>query len=183
MDLHNRLEVFQAPAHLLDLLPDIRAGHGAERDQHLGARGFQDFRDLMRLEQRIDGIGDAGRFGAEQRDECLGQQRKQEAHHIAAVDAEGVKHVGGLRHARDEIAMADDDRIVGRVRIGEKLDRGRIGIVGRTQSDGIVGALRGDAICVRIFSKARTSASVAKLGYSLPMMRSSKCTPAMLSVP
>ena len=71
----------------------------------------------MGLQQGVDGIGDACRFGAEQRYKSLGQQRKQQTDDIATADAESLKHVGGLRHARDEIAVADDDRVVGRVRI------------------------------------------------------------------
>ena len=132
MDLYNRLEVFQAAAHLFDLLPDVRTGHGAERNQHFGARSFQDFGDLIRLEQRVDGIGDPRRLRAEESDKGLRQQRQQEAHHGVAVHAEGMKHIGGLRHVRDEITVADDDRLVGRIRIRQVLDRGSIGIVGRT---------------------------------------------------
>ena len=131
VDLHNRLKVFQAPAHLLDLLPDVGAGHGTEGDQHASARGFQDLGDLIGLQQRVDGIGDARRLGAEERDKGLRQQRKQQTHNIVASDAERVKHIASLRHAREEIAVADNDRFVGRVRVGEILDRGRIGIVGR----------------------------------------------------
>ena len=104
-DLHDRLQMLQLPAHLLDLLPDVRARHRAERHQHRGARGLQDFRDLVRLQQRVDGIGDAGGLGAEQRDEGIRQQRQQEAHDIVLADAERMEHVGGLRHAADEIAI------------------------------------------------------------------------------
>ena len=183
MDLHDRLEVLQLAADLLHFLPDVGAGHGAERDQDLGVRGLEDFRDLMRLQKRVDGIGDAGGFGAEQRHKGLGQQRKQEAHHVAAADTERVKHVGGLRHARDEIAVADDDWRVGRVGIGQELDGGCIGIVGGAELNGIIGALGGDAVSVRDLFEGTDVGSEAKVGYSLPMRRSSEWMPVILCPP
>ncbi len=57
-----------------------------------------------------------------------------------------MEHVGGLRHAREEVAVGDDERRVGRVGIGQELDRGCIGIVGRTKPDRVIGARRGDAV-------------------------------------
>ncbi len=45
---------------------------------------------------------------------------------------ERVKHIGSLRHAREEIAVAYHDRLVCWMRIGEVLDREGIGIVGCT---------------------------------------------------
>ena len=57
--------------------------------------------------QRVDGVGDAGGLGAEQRDEGIRHQRQQEAHDIVRADAQRMKHVGGLRDAADEIAVAD----------------------------------------------------------------------------
>jgi hypothetical protein len=63
--------------------------------------------------------------------------------------AKRVKHVGCLCHARDEVAVADDDGRVRRVGVGEKLDRRRIGIVRRAELDRVIGALGGDAVGVR----------------------------------
>ena len=166
--------MLQLAADLLDLLPYVRAGHGAERDKDCCVRGLQDFCDLMRLQKRVDGIGDAGGLGAEQRDKGLRQQRKQEADDVATPDSERVEHVGGLRHARDEIAVGDHDRRVGRVGIGEELDRGRIGITGGPELDGIIGALGGDAVSVRDLLEGTDVGSEAKVGYSLPMRRSSE---------
>jgi hypothetical protein len=44
--------------------------------------------------------------------------------------SERVEHVGGFRHARDEIAMGNYYWRVCRVGIGEGLDGGCIGILG-----------------------------------------------------
>ncbi len=129
--LHNGFEVLEPPRTCSTFCQMSVPGIGPRATSTRRARGIQDFRDLMRLQQRIDGIGDAGGLGAEQRDECLGKQRQQETHDIALADAEGMKHVGGLRHARDKIAMGDDDGFIRRISIGQELDGGRIGIVGR----------------------------------------------------
>src|SRR5439155_19134614 len=64
--LHDRLEVLELRADLLDLLPDVGPRHWTERHQDLGICSLQDLRDLVRLQQRIDGIGDAGSLCAEQ---------------------------------------------------------------------------------------------------------------------
>jgi len=84
-----------------------------------------------------------------------------------------MEHVGGLRHARDEIAVGNYYWRVCRVSIGEELDGGCIGILGGPELNGIIGALGGDAVSVRTCSNARTSTPEAKVGYSLPMRRSS----------
>src|SRR3984957_9287471 len=145
-DLHDRLEMLEMTANLLDLLPDVGARHRPERHQHRRARGFQDFRDLVRLQQRVDGIGNAGGLGAEQRDERFRQQRQHEAHDVVFADAERMEHVGGLCHPREEVAVGDDERRVGRVGIGQELDRRCSGIVGRAEPDRVIGARRGDAV-------------------------------------
>ncbi len=64
------LRCLSCGADLLDLLPDVGARHRPERHQDLRVRSFQDLRDLVRLQQRIDGIGDAGGLRAEQRHEA-----------------------------------------------------------------------------------------------------------------
>ncbi|MGY4358199.1 hypothetical protein ACVW0J_004692 [Bradyrhizobium sp. i1.7.7] len=147
--LHDRLEMFQLRADLLDLLPDVGARHRPERNQNLGVRGLKDLRDLVRLEQGIDGIGDARGLGAEQRHEGIGHQRQHEADDVALLDAERVKHVGGLRDARDEIAIGDHERRVGRIGVLQELDRGPVGVARRTEPDGVISALGRDAIGVR----------------------------------
>src|SRR5215469_16772714 len=149
VDLHDGFEALELASYPLHFLPDIRAGRGAERNKNGDACGFQDFRDLMRFQNRIDGIGDASRFRTKQGHKGLGQQRKQEAYHVTAANAEDVKHVGGLRHTIDEIAIGHDDWFIVRVGIGEKLDSGGIEIVGGAQLDGIIGALGGNTVCVR----------------------------------
>ncbi|MGY3074422.1 hypothetical protein ACVWZZ_000793 [Bradyrhizobium sp. LM6.10] len=103
----------------------------------------------MRLQERIDGIGDARGFRAEQRHEGIGHQRQHEADDVALLDAERVKHVGGLRDARDEVAVRHNDRRVGGIGILQELDRRLVGVARRTQSDRVVGALGRDAIGVR----------------------------------
>jgi len=105
--------------------------------------------DLVRLEQRIDGIGDAGGFRAEQRHEGVGHQRQHEADDVALLRAERVKHVGGLRDAADEVAVRDHDRRVRRIGVLQELDRGPVGIARRAEPDGVIGALGRDAIGVR----------------------------------
>ena len=47
---------------------------------------------------------------------------------------------------REEVAVADDERRVGRVGIGQELNRGRIGIEGRAEPDRVIGARRGEAV-------------------------------------
>jgi hypothetical protein len=59
-----------------------------------------------------------------------------------------MEHVGGLRHARDEIAVGNHNWRVCGVGIGEELDSGSIGILGSPELDGIIGALGDDAVCV-----------------------------------
>ena len=147
--LHDRLEMLELRPDLFDLLPDVGARHRPERHQDFRVRGLQDLRDLVRLEQRIDGIGDAGGLRAEQRHEGVGHQRQHEADDVALLDAERVKHVGGLRDARDEVAIRDHDRRVGRIGILQELDRRPVGVARRTEPDGVVGALGRDAIGVR----------------------------------
>src|SRR4051795_12243502 len=61
--LHDRLEMLELRPDLFDLLPDVSAWHWPERHQDRCVRGFQDLNDLVRLQQRIDGIGDAGGLG------------------------------------------------------------------------------------------------------------------------
>ncbi|MGY3144997.1 hypothetical protein ACVWYQ_001996 [Bradyrhizobium sp. USDA 3397] len=123
-------------------------GIGPERHQDLGVRGFQDFGELVRLEQRIDGIGDAGGLGAEQSDERIRHQGQHEADNVALLGAERVKHVGGLGDARDEIAVRDHQRRVGRIGILQELDRRPVGIALGTKPDGVIGALGRDAVGV-----------------------------------
>ena len=65
VDLYDGLEVFQLPSYLLDLPPYVCARHRAEGHKDLGVSRLKDFRDLMRLEKRIDRIGDSGGFGTE----------------------------------------------------------------------------------------------------------------------
>ena len=147
--LHDRLEVLEATAHLLDLLPDVGAGQGTERHQHLGLGGLQDLGDLVRLQQRVDRVGDASGLCAEQRGESFRHQGQHEADDVIGADAERMKHVGGLRHLRDEIAIGDHDRRVGRIGIWQELDRRRVRIGGSPAFEGLVGALCGDAFAVR----------------------------------
>jgi hypothetical protein len=59
-----------------------------------------------------------------------------------------VEHVGGLRDAGNEIAVRDHKRRVGRIGIGQKLERWRIGISARAEPDRIIGALGGDPVLV-----------------------------------
>ena len=149
VDLHDCFKVLQLAADLLHFLPYVRAGHGAKRDKNCCVRGLQDFCDLIRLQKRVDGIGDAGCLGAEQRHKGLRQKRKQEAYHLATPVSERVEHVGGLRHARDEIAVGNYYWRICRISIGEELDGGCIGILGGPELNGIIGALGGDAVSVR----------------------------------
>lgn len=103
----------------------------------------------MRLQERIDGIGDAGGFRAEQRYKGVRHQRQHEADDVALLHAQRVKHVGGLRDARDEVAVRDHDRRVGGIGILQELDRRPVGVADRTQPDGVIGAVGRDAIGVR----------------------------------
>ena len=64
------------------------------------------------------------------------------------ADAERVKHVGGLRHAREEIAVGDHDRRIGRIGILQELERRRVGIARSAEPEGVVGALGRDAVGV-----------------------------------
>jgi hypothetical protein len=57
-----------------------------------------------------------------------------------------MEHVGGLRQAREEVAVGNDERRVGRVGIGQELDRGCVRIVGRAEPYRVIGACRGDAV-------------------------------------
>jgi hypothetical protein len=102
----------------------------------------------MRLQKRVDGIGDAGRFGAEQSDKSFREKRKHEAYDVIIANSQRMEHVGGLRHSRDEIAVGNHDGRVCRVGIGEELDSGSIGIFGCPELDGIIGALGCDALGV-----------------------------------
>lgn len=60
-----------------------------------------------------------------------------------------MKHVGGLRDARDEVAVGDDERRVGRIGVLQKLDRRHDGVARSSELDGIIGALGRDAVGVR----------------------------------
>src|SRR6476469_4899648 len=73
IDLNDRLQLLQFAAYFDDLIPDVTALRWSKRDQHLGPGRLQDLGDLMRFEQGVHGIGNAGCFGAEQRDETLRQ--------------------------------------------------------------------------------------------------------------
>ena len=145
----DRLESRQLLADALDLDPEFGAGLRAHRDQHLGVGRAQDLGDLRRLQQRIDRVGDARGLRAEQRHEALGQQRQQEAHHVVRADAQRVEHVGGLRHARHELPVAQGQRRFARVGIGQELQGRRLGVARGSQSQRLVGALGGDALVVR----------------------------------
>ncbi|MET4113723.1 hypothetical protein ABIB85_000138 [Bradyrhizobium sp. JR1.5] len=133
---------------LLDFLPDVCARHRPERHQDFCVRRFQNLRDLVRLQQGVDGIGDTGGLRAEQRYEGVRQQRQHEADDVALLHAKRVKHVGGLRDARDEVAVRDHDRRVGGIGILQELDRRSVGVAGRPEPDGVVSALGRDAIGV-----------------------------------
>ncbi|MHC2577439.1 hypothetical protein ACVMHR_002178 [Bradyrhizobium diazoefficiens] len=71
----------------------------------------------------LTGFGDAGGFRAEQRHEGVGHQRQHEADDVALLRAERVKHVGGLRDARHEVAVRDHNRRIGRIGVLQELDR------------------------------------------------------------
>ncbi|MGY3420066.1 hypothetical protein ACVWZW_000541 [Bradyrhizobium sp. F1.13.4] len=147
--LYDRLEMLELRLDLLDFLPDVCARHRPERHQDFCVRRFQNLRDLVRLQERIDGIGDAGGLCAEQRYKGVRHQRQHEADDVALLDTKRVKHVGGLRDARDEVAVRDHDRRVGRIGVLQELERRPVGVTGRTQPDGVVSALGRDAIGVR----------------------------------
>ena len=94
VDLHDGPEVFQFPSYLLDLPPYVCARHGTEGHKDLGVSRLEDFRDLLRLEKRIDRIGDTSGFGTEQRDKRLWQERKQEAHDVGPLRADAGERNG-----------------------------------------------------------------------------------------
>ena len=71
-------------------------------------------------EQRIDRIGDAGGLGTEQRAEALRHERQQQADDVARADAERVKGVRGLRHAVEELAVAEAKRRLVGLGVGEE---------------------------------------------------------------
>src|SRR5262249_33633997 len=72
--------------------------------------------------------------------------RQQEAHDIMAANTQRMKHVGRLRDARDEVAVRDDDGLIGRIGVGQESYRGRIGIFGCAEPDRLKGALPGDPL-------------------------------------
>ena len=126
-------------------------------------RRLQDFRDLVRLQERVDGIGDAGGLGPEQRHESIWHQRQQEAHDLAWTYAQRMKHVGGLRDAADEIAVADHEGLVGRIGVGEEFYRGRVRIVRGAELDRLIGARCGDTVGVGGFLEIQNLGVAGKI--------------------
>src|SRR3954462_4132602 len=71
-----------------------------------------------------------------------------------------MKHVGGLRRPRDQVAIGDDERRVTEVGVGQKLERRRIRIGGGAALDRLERALRGDALAIgRLLEGADVSRS------------------------
>jgi hypothetical protein len=59
-----------------------------------------------------------------------------------------MEHVGGLRDAADKITVADDDRLIGWIGVGQELDGRRIRVVGCAELEGVIGACCSNAVCV-----------------------------------
>ncbi len=99
-DAEQHRRVGQLAQRRLDLGPQPRHEIRIGRQQHPAARLAQQRGDLMRLQQEIDGIGEAGGLRADHGDEALRQQRQQHRNRRSRLDAERAKQVGRLRHAR-----------------------------------------------------------------------------------
>ena len=65
VDLNDCLQLLQLAAYFDDLILDVAALRWSERNQYLGACRLQDLGDLMRFEQGVHGISNAGSFRAE----------------------------------------------------------------------------------------------------------------------
>ncbi|MNF83129.1 hypothetical protein D3C84_654460 [compost metagenome] len=62
IDGHDSRQLWQALAQRGDLLPQVSTGERRQGDQHRGIGSADQFGDVLRLQQRIDGIDDPGRF-------------------------------------------------------------------------------------------------------------------------
>ena len=148
VDHQHRLQLRQAALDLLHLVPDVAARQRADGDQHLGAGRAQDLAQLRRRQQRVHRVGDARRLRAEQAEVTLRQQRQQEADHVLRADAEAGKEVGRLRDLGKELGVAQGQRRLIGLGLGQELQRRCLRVALHAQAQRLVGALRGDALVV-----------------------------------
>ena len=102
VDQHEMLQARHLAQDRLQLRPQIHAGKGRQRDQHLRLAGPEQLADGGRLEKRVDGENDAGRLAAPNGQMSLGKVRQHEGDDIVLADAEAVEEVGRGGDAGEE---------------------------------------------------------------------------------
>ena len=126
------------PERQAERMPERRS----ERHQHLRLDGIQDVRHLVRLEQRIHRVHDAGGLAAPDRVVRFEQVRQDVRDDVGRSDAQRVERVGGLRHLVQQPAVRDLLRGRGRVAVGQECKRDRVGRALRRTRDHLVRAVK-----------------------------------------
>ncbi len=111
--------------------------------------GVHDVAYLDRLKQGVDGVGDARRLGAPEREMCLRKVRKDVGDDIAGADPEVMEQIGRLGDPASELPVGYLHRAVPHLAGHEEVERNRIGIHPSAASDLFVGALGGDPFLKR----------------------------------
>ncbi|MCY1353589.1 hypothetical protein D9M69_399340 [compost metagenome] len=106
VDDDHRVQLRQLAAQAVHLVPQVGAGEGRQGDQHLGGGGVHQFGDVLGVEQRVDGVDDAGRLAAPEGEVGVRQVRQQERHRAARAHAEAVEGVGGLGDLGEQLGVA-----------------------------------------------------------------------------
>ena len=125
---------------MLRLAPDVRLGVVAPGDQHLGARGVQQRRQLVVGQQRIERLHDARRLAAPERQVVFKAAGQHHRHRVGRPHAQRVQRVGGLVNAGQQLAVRPADRLFGRIGRAQEPERGFVAKGVRRTAKNLVGA-------------------------------------------
>ena len=125
------------------LVPQLGACFGTDGHQHARPCGAQDVGDLAGRQQRVHRVCHTDRLRAEQGREGLRQQRQQQAHHLAAADAERMERIGRLGDARDELPVRQRQRRLVGAGVLQEVQRRRLRVERGTELQCLESAVRG----------------------------------------
>ncbi len=110
------------------LLPDVAPRQIPQGHQYTGTGRPADIPDRGRLQQGIDGVDDAGRFGAPEHAVRLGNVGQQVSHHVAWSDSQVVEHIGAAADVVHQVFIGDLDRLIPGVAVHQETDGHRLRI-------------------------------------------------------
>ena len=129
--------------------PEVEFAVGAERDDHLRARSFEEARDVLGVQQVIERTGAPGQLRAPQGVMRFGNVGGQDRHGVVRAHAQAAEQVGGAVDLRQQLRIADAPGCLVRLARAQ-IDEGvAVGKLPRRPGDQAVRAARRNLLVVR----------------------------------